>query len=174
MLQFHPHMRLDIADVIGHPWLANGEIADTDTVRAELARRNEMKNQRAIEQQRKFAKWVCKGVYKMDPYEHFLFFRGLSNVIYLTENEELEHYNGKIVRPELKKYYSNQHSQYSFFTDLCPGFILHLLHNCGIIASERPDSDKTWTINKEVTKTHDKPFIMEQAQIKIEILQVPG
>ena len=43
-------MRLGIADVIGHPWLADGEIADADTVRAEFAQRDELNKQRAIEE----------------------------------------------------------------------------------------------------------------------------
>ena len=41
MLQLHPHQRLCMADLIGHPWLA-GEIATAEEVRAEFARRQEV------------------------------------------------------------------------------------------------------------------------------------
>ena len=41
MLQLHPHQRLCMADLIGHPWLA-GETATAEEVRAEFARRQEV------------------------------------------------------------------------------------------------------------------------------------
>ena len=41
MLQLHPHQRLCMADLIGHPWLS-GEIATAEEVRAEFARRQEV------------------------------------------------------------------------------------------------------------------------------------
>ena len=37
----HPHQRLCMADLIGHPWL-DGEIATAEEVRAEFARRQEI------------------------------------------------------------------------------------------------------------------------------------
>merc|ERR1712051_457127 len=56
MLQFHPHQRLCIADIIGHPWLSAGGAADADTVRQEFAQRHEVNKQRAMaEQERKNA-----------------------------------------------------------------------------------------------------------------------
>ena len=51
MLQFHPHQRLCIADIIGHPWLANEEIASADEVRAEFAERHERNKQRTAEEE---------------------------------------------------------------------------------------------------------------------------
>ena len=42
MLQFYPHQRLNIADVIGHPWLSYGGSADADAVRQEFAQRHEV------------------------------------------------------------------------------------------------------------------------------------
>ena len=52
MLQLHPHQRLCMADLIGHPWLS-GEIATAEEVRAEFARRQEVckakKKQAAIQ-----------------------------------------------------------------------------------------------------------------------------
>ena len=78
-------MRLGIADVIGHPWLAEGEIADADTVRAELARRRELHIQRAIElAERRAKRRLKKGVYRWDPYRIFLERRIFDDPIYLT------------------------------------------------------------------------------------------
>ena len=39
MLQFNPINRLEIADIIGHPWM-RGEMPCTETARAELANRH--------------------------------------------------------------------------------------------------------------------------------------
>jgi serine/threonine protein kinase len=47
MLQFHPHQRLCIADIIGHPWLANGGVASAEEVRANFADRHAIHKQRA-------------------------------------------------------------------------------------------------------------------------------
>ena len=57
MLQFHPHQRLCIADIIGHPWLASGAPAPTaETIREEFARRHSINKQRALaEEERKQA-----------------------------------------------------------------------------------------------------------------------
>lgn len=46
MLQLHPHQRLCMADVIGHPWLS-GEVATAEQVRQEFARRQEVCKARA-------------------------------------------------------------------------------------------------------------------------------
>ena len=51
MLQFHPHQRLCIADIIGHPWLANGGIASADAVREEFSRRHQINKDRAMQEQ---------------------------------------------------------------------------------------------------------------------------
>lgn len=52
MLQFHPHQRLCIADIIGHPWLANADVpaATTEQVRQEFATRHEANKARALEE----------------------------------------------------------------------------------------------------------------------------
>jgi len=49
MLQFHPHQRLCIADIIGHPWLASGATASTpEAINEEFARRHNINKQRAL------------------------------------------------------------------------------------------------------------------------------
>ena len=47
MLQFDPHYRLGMVDIIGHPWLTSGGAADAHAVRQELARRHEVNQKRA-------------------------------------------------------------------------------------------------------------------------------
>ena len=60
MLQFHPHQRLCIADIVGHPWLSETEshpIATEEQIRAEFINRQEVNKQRAREDEdRKNAK----------------------------------------------------------------------------------------------------------------------
>ena len=48
MLQFHPHQRLCVADIIGHPWLATGGVASADAVRSEFASRHQVNKERAL------------------------------------------------------------------------------------------------------------------------------
>ena len=48
MLQLHPHQRLCMADVIGHPWM-QGPMATGEQVREEFARRHEVNAARAKE-----------------------------------------------------------------------------------------------------------------------------
>ena len=50
MLQLHPHQRLCMADVIGHPWM-QGPMATGEQVREEFARRHEVNAARAKEQE---------------------------------------------------------------------------------------------------------------------------
>ena len=55
MLQVHPHQRLSMADIIGHPWLA-GPTATKEEVMAEFAKRHaQIKKEKEIEQARKDA-----------------------------------------------------------------------------------------------------------------------
>jgi len=54
MLQLHPHQRLCMADIIGHPWLA-GETATEAEVQAEFARRQEICKARANKEKAKKA-----------------------------------------------------------------------------------------------------------------------
>ena len=51
MMQFHPHQRLCIADIIGHPWLASGEVATAEEVREEFRQRHEVNKQRSREEE---------------------------------------------------------------------------------------------------------------------------
>lgn len=41
MLQYHPHNRLCMADIIGHPWM-QGPTATAEDIREEFARREEV------------------------------------------------------------------------------------------------------------------------------------
>lgn len=41
MLNFHPHQRLSIPDIVAHPWIQQGDFADAQEVRAEFVTRHE-------------------------------------------------------------------------------------------------------------------------------------
>ncbi len=47
MLNFHPHQRLSIPDIVAHPWLQQGEFATAEEVRAEFVTRHETNKQLA-------------------------------------------------------------------------------------------------------------------------------
>ena len=47
MLQHHAHQRLCIADIVGHPWLTNGECAAPERIQQEFQNRHEINKQRA-------------------------------------------------------------------------------------------------------------------------------
>merc|ERR1712038_638942 len=52
MLQLHPHQRLCMADVIGHPWM-QGQMATSEQVREEFVKRHEVNAARAKEEEDK-------------------------------------------------------------------------------------------------------------------------
>ena len=52
MLQLHPHQRLCMADVIGHPWM-QGPIASPEAVVQEFQKRHEVNKARASEEEDK-------------------------------------------------------------------------------------------------------------------------
>jgi len=52
MLQLHPHQRLCMADIIGHPWM-QGDISSRDEVLAEFQKRHEINKARATEEEDK-------------------------------------------------------------------------------------------------------------------------
>ena len=46
MLQFYPHMRPNVVDIVGHPWIAQGGVATPEQVRAEFAERHRVNKER--------------------------------------------------------------------------------------------------------------------------------
>jgi len=61
MLQVHPHQRLCMADIIGHPWM-QGEIATQEQITQEFAKRHEVNKARATEEEdRKMAMKAKQG-----------------------------------------------------------------------------------------------------------------
>ena len=50
MLQFHPHQRLCIADLVGHPWLSSGNSATAEQIRTEFTTRNYENKYRALQE----------------------------------------------------------------------------------------------------------------------------
>ena len=56
ILQYHPHHRLCIADIIGHPWLNSGvPVATQEEVQTEFARRDATNKARAQEERERKA-----------------------------------------------------------------------------------------------------------------------
>lgn len=51
MLNFHPHQRLSIPDIVAHPWLQRGEFANAEEVRQEFVTRHEQNKAVAQEEQ---------------------------------------------------------------------------------------------------------------------------
>ena len=51
MLNFHPHQRLSIPDIVAHPWLQQGEFATEQEVRQEFLARDETNKQLAQQEQ---------------------------------------------------------------------------------------------------------------------------
>ena len=51
MLQFHPHQRLCIPDIVGHQWYSSGQESTDEQIREEFARRLDVNRQRAKEEE---------------------------------------------------------------------------------------------------------------------------
>ena len=83
MLQFHPHQRLCIADIIGHPWLANGGVAEADYVRQEFARRLQLNKERANQEHER--KQAQRNQVTNGPYRDFV----LHGKVYLSTDDQL-------------------------------------------------------------------------------------
>ncbi len=125
MLQFHPHQRLCIADIIGHPWLANGKVADAEEVRTEFARREDINKQRArAEAERKQAQ---RQAVSSAPRRDFQ----LNGKVYLSHDEEpseeAKDASNQIVRLKLKEFDSSKGSTHNFFSHFRPDYLLEML-----------------------------------------------
>jgi len=51
MLNFHPHQRLSIPDIVAHPWLQRGDFATAEQVRQEFTTRHEANKEIARQEQ---------------------------------------------------------------------------------------------------------------------------
>ena len=178
MLQFHPHQRLCIADIIGHPWLSAGGAADADTVRQEFAQRHEVNKQRAMaEQERKNAQ---RNQVNNNPRRDFQ----LGGKVYLSHEEQVDTSNAtaEIIRLRIKDYVETQGRTHAFFSHFKPDYLLQTLTQKMQEQGQVFDiSNNTWKVNFNVSKQINEPVegeevepVFEQSKIQVEILKVPG
>lgn len=126
MLQFHPHQRLCIADIIGHPWLASGTPAPTaEAINTEFARRHNINKQRALaEEERKQAQRATVNNAARRDFQ-------VGGKVYLSHDEqEPENEAGaaqtQVVRLTLKEY-TEKAQTHAFFSEFKPDYLLSQL-----------------------------------------------
>jgi serine/threonine protein kinase len=123
MLQLHPHQRLCMADIIGHPWM-QGEVSAREEVLVEFEKRHEINKARATEEEdKKLAAKAKAGQNKTRRGEQ------IANNVYLSgldlTEEELK--DPKIIRLDMKPYNQQLTKTTAFFTDYSPESILKML-----------------------------------------------
>ena len=113
MLQLHPHQRLCMADIIGHPWM-QGEVATEEQVRVEFARRHEVCKARAAKELQR------KNVATASPKKKVRRSIQIDQKVYMSgEPTEEESKNAdNIVKIQMKQYDPDSNKATSFFTDL--------------------------------------------------------
>ena len=185
MLQFHPHQRLCIADIIGHPWMASGGVASSESVRAEFANRHEINKQRALaEQERKTAQ---KNQVNNGPRRDFQF----GGKVYLSHDEEAKTDTdaAQIIRLRLKDFKGEQDGTHQFFSHFRPDYLLtELTSKMNTEGKQFTVSDTTWKVNfsdqrqindntdaadGEESKTAPEA-VFERVEIQVEISKVQG
>ena len=122
MLQFHPHQRLCIADIVGHPWLTSGPSATPEQVFVEFARRQQVNKQRAREEEeRKNAQRnQVNNMARRD--------LNVGGKVYLSHGEEaVAATQEEIVHLQLKQMSPSQNTTHSFFSSFSPDVLLEQL-----------------------------------------------
>lgn len=123
MLQFHPHQRLCVADIIGHPWLANGGVATTESVRQEFANRHQVNKDRALEEQERKA--TQRAQVSSAARRDF----NLEGKVYLScddmyQPENTDGPEPEIIRLQAKEYVESQGRTHAFFSHFRPDELL--------------------------------------------------
>merc|ERR1711971_214608 len=168
MLQLHPHQRLCMADIIGHPWM-QGEVSSRDEVVAEFQKRQEINKARATEEEDKKMAVKAKRANR----------RGeqIANNVYLSAEDltEEESKDPHVIKLDMKPYNADLAKTTAFFTDYSPETILKLLTDSLNTNNTPYDiSNKTWKLNYTKTREEDKKeesglVMKEQAVIQIEL-----
>lgn len=168
MLQLHPHQRLCMADIIGHPWM-QGEVSEREEVVAEFQKRHEINKARATEEEDKKMAVKAKRANR----------RGeqIAANVYLSTDDltEEESKDPHVIKLDMKPYNAELTKTTAFFTDYSPEAILKLLTD-SLQNSHTPFdiSTKTWKVTYTKTRDEDKNeekdlVIKEQAIIQIEL-----
>lgn len=168
MLQVHPHQRLCMADIIGHPWM-QGEMATAEDVAVEFAKRHEVNKARATEEEdRKMAMKQKQGQRAR---------RGeqIADNVYMSEDlTEEEQKDPQVIKLNLKPYNADLAKTTAFFTDYTPEQILkELVDSLEKNGTTYEISNKTWKLTytkqreeeKKEESTEPELVIREQATI---------
>lgn len=114
MLQLHPHQRLCMADIIGHPWM-QGDIASEEDVVLEFAKRSEVNKARATEEEDKKMAMKNKAQNRTRRGEQ------IANNVYMSEDlTEEEQKDPTVIRLNMKPYNPQLNKTTAFFTDYAP------------------------------------------------------
>ena len=176
MLQFHPHQRLCIADIIGHSWLASGGVASADEVRAEFAQRHQVNKQRAQEEQdrRQAARNQVNAGNRRDVQ--------LNGRVYMSHGEELSEEtpaNMEIIRLNLKNFDASKPHTHAFFSTLPPDCLMKTLtQKLGEQDQAYEVSNQSWKLNFDVSKQINESEenvepVFSNCKLQVEILKVP-
>lgn len=176
MFQFHPHQRLCIADIVGHPWLASGNVATAEEVRATFAERHELNKQKALqEEERKQAQrnQVSNAVRRDFQ---------LNGKVYLSVDEQATEPTeaDQIVRLRLKDFDTTTSHNNCFFSIFRPDYLLNqLTTKMNEQGQQFEMSDQTWKITFEVEKQinegeQEELVRAEKSRVQVEILKVPN
>jgi serine/threonine protein kinase len=118
MLQVHPHQRLCIADIIGHPWMASGPVATNEMVREEFMTRHERnKEVQRVEAERKAA---SKAMATSQVRRDFQF----GGKVYLGFDDQPESETQEVIRLREKEYDANKQHMHAFFSYYRPDRLL--------------------------------------------------
>ena len=168
MLQLHPHQRLCMADIIGHPWM-QGDVSTREEVIAEFQKRHEVNKARATEEEdKKMAVKAKKGNRRGET---------IANNVYLSASDLTpeENKDPNVIKLDMKPYNAELTKTTSFFTDYSPESILKLLTDSLAKTNTVYEiSNKTWKVTYKKTREDDKGettdlVIKEQAIIQIEL-----
>lgn len=184
MLQFHPHQRLCIADIIGHPWLSSGETASAEEVRANFSQRHETNKVRDLEERNR-----RKALRNQQQPNQTRRDVQIGGRVYLSAGEEIPtdaDYSGyQIVNLQLKDFDAAKVGKFSFFSTFQPGTlgkqVMERLTQDGITCKM---SETHWKFTFEAEKdslfSYENDAVQEssilrteKSTVQVEIFKVP-
>ena len=182
MLQFHPHQRLCVADIIGHPWLASGNVSSTEEVRSEFATRHNVNKERAMAEQERKA--TQRAQVNNGARRDF----NLDGKVYLSHDDIFQAENPDAPQPEIvrltaKEYNENQGRTHAFFSHFRPDYLLtQLTEKMTQQGQPFEMSNQSWkltfNVKKQINDINDGEAatdvvpIFEMAKLQVEILKV--
>lgn len=172
MLQFHPHHRLCIADIIGHEWMLSGDIASAEAVREEFGRRhqiNKEKAQQATEEKMHLKANATNATRRAMQNGDKTFLSGA-----LTEEEQA--HPEQFIKLVVKDYDESRARNLKFFSSFPPEeLFLQIKQRLDENNQDFAISNKTWkltlTAKREIANPEGESF-EEQASIQVEVLRV--